>query len=280
MAEYDICILSAAGDAPTAEKLAASMRRYHPPKSAGTAMRDFHRQIAVDASGSGLDDAGRALLDASRFLVVLCSPEARSHRGILDRLDYFRRSHDNEHIAAVLVEGEPDEAFPENFSEEKLVRHIMPDMSIVERVEKIEPIAADLRGSTPAMRRRALRYETVRIIASALGIHPDVLEQRHRARQRRAILAMLALLGTVSIAAAGIFLRLGFIAKREGDLAREQTRLCGEIYQRTMEELPLLFADDEYAMEYVTEAMQSARDSMNALGLSDPSAVSDPEGGG
>ena len=130
------------------------------------------------------------------------------------------------------------------------------------------------------MRRRALRYETVRIIASALGIHPDVLEQRHRARQRRAVLAMLALVGTVSLAAAGIFLRLGIIAKREGDVAREQTRLCGEIYQRTMEELPLLFADDEYAMEYVTEAMQSARDSMNALGLGDPSAVSGLEGGG
>ncbi|MBQ2159278.1 MAG: hypothetical protein II442_03965, partial [Oscillospiraceae bacterium] len=73
MAEYDICILSAAGDAPTAEKLAASMRRYHPPKSAETAARDFHGRVVVDASGSALDDAGRALLDTSRFLVVLCS---------------------------------------------------------------------------------------------------------------------------------------------------------------------------------------------------------------
>ena len=266
MSNYDICVISAPGDASTADRLADSLRRYRPPKAA--VGEDYRRQIVTDTSGSALDDGVREMLDQSRFLVLLCSPEAKACAGIQSRLEYFRQNHDSEHIAAVLVEGEPSEAFPENFTEEKLVRHIMPDMSIVERWEKIEPIAADLRGKTPALRRHALRYETVRITASALGIHPDVLEQRHKVRRRRATMVILAVVGAVSLTAAGIFLRLGLIAKSEGDIAREQTRLSAEIAQRTMEELPRLFAEDELAMEYVDEAVAAARDSLEELGLS------------
>lgn len=177
----------------------------------------------------------------------------------------------------MLLEGEPDEAFPDNFSEQKLVRHIMPDMSVVERMEKIEPVAADLRGDTASRRREALRYETVRIIAAVLGIHPDVLMQRHRARRRRAIMASLALAGAISLAAAGIFLRLGLIAKREGDIAREQTRLSVEIVERTLEDLPVLFEGDENAMEYVEQAMESARESLRELGLDEPASSENGE---
>jgi len=277
MPQYDICVISAPGDAGIAERLANSLRKYRPPKvAAGGA---YARRIVVDASGSPVDDAVRALLDDSRFLVVLCSPEAKSHPGILDRLAYFRVNHDSEHIAAVLVEGEPVDSFPENFSEEKLVRHIMPDMSIVERMEKIEPIAADLRGSTPALRRHALRYETVRITASVLGIHPDVLEQRHRARRKRAAAILLAVIGSASLVAAGIFIRLGLIAKAEGDIAREQTQLSAQIAARTMEELPRLFADDEIALEYVDEAVESARSALEELGLGDLLDEAQSEGG-
>ncbi len=277
MPQYDICVISAPGDAGIAERLANSLRKYRPPKVA--AGGDYARRIVVDASGSPVDDAVRALLDDSRFLVVLCSPEAKSHPGILDRLAYFRVNHDSEHIAAVLVEGEPVDSFPENFSEEKLVRHIMPDMSIVERMEKIEPIAADLRGSTPALRRHALRYETVRITASVLGIHPDVLEQRHRARRKRAAAILLAVIGSASLVAAGIFIRLGLIAKAEGDIAREQTQLSAQIAARTMEELPRLFADDEIALEYVDEAVESARSALEELGLGDLLDEAQSEGG-
>lgn len=278
MSTYDICIISAPGDAETADRLANSLRRYHPAKA--VAGDDYHSSVLVDTSGSPVDEEVSRQLDSCRFLVVLCSPLSKSHPGILERLDSFRKSHDSEHIAAVLVDGEPADAFPENFSEEKLVRHIMPDMSIVERMEKIEPIAADLRGKTPALRRRALRYETVRITASALGIHPDVLEQRHRARHRRAVAILLGIIGAVSLTAAGVFLRLGLIAKAEGDIAREQTRLSAQIAARTMEELPRLFADDEVALEYVDEAVDSARESLEEIGLGELLDASRTEGGG
>ena len=140
-------------------------------------------------------------------------------------------------------------------------------MSVVERVETIEPIASDLRASNPAQWRRMLHYETVRIVASVLGLHPDALEQRHRQRRKRALITALSIVGAACLIAAGIFLRLGFIAKNEGDIAAEQTRLSVEIAQRTMVQLPESFAGEEQALDYIDEAIDNARSSLDEIGL-------------
>jgi len=269
MDTYDICITAVPADADTARTLSDSLRRYRLPGGVSVEPGRERRSVTLDLSGSPLDDEVRAQLDASGFLILLCSPEIRSHRGILDRLDYFRARKGGDHVIAVLVSGEPSDSFPENFSERKLVRHIMPDKSVVEREENIEPIAADLRGDSPARKRAALRYETVRITAQVLGLHPDALEQRHRARRKRAIILALSFAAAVTLTAAGIFLRLGFIAKKEGDIAQEQTRLSAQIATRTMEELPALFEGDEQALLYVDEAVETARSSLQELGLDD-----------
>ena len=281
MSEYDICIIAVPRDLAMAEKLADSLRRYALPSGVElTEPGADYRRVTVDAVESLPGEKARRLLDGSRFLVVLCSPEVRTHPGILERLSYFRQSHESDHVIAVLAEGEPVDSFPENFTEEKLVKHIMPDMSVVERMEKIEPIAADLRGDTPSRRRKALRYETVRIAASVLGLHPDALEQRHRTRRRRAVTALLALVAAVCLTAAGLFIRLGLIARAEGDVAREQARLSAGIARRTIQELPQRFAGNEQALEYINEAIDNARADLEELGLSDLLSDAPSEGGG
>lgn len=277
MDRYDICITALPGDAEMAGALRDSILHFRLPKGTVLSTEPGYNRIVMDLTGSDLDEAACDLLSRSRFLLLLCSRKTRGNKGTRDRLDYFRRIRGGDHVILVLLEGEPDEAFPDNFSEQKLVRHIMPDMSVVERMEKIEPVAADLRGDTASRRREALRYETVRIIAAVLGIHPDVLMQRHRARRRRAVMASLALAGAISLAAAGIFLRLGLIAKSEGDIAREQTRLSVEIVERTLEDLPVLFEGDENALEYVEQAMESARESLRELGLDEPASSENGE---
>ena len=262
MAEcYDICVLFVKHDEELAEKLADSIRRYRLPRGVKLPEGLDYRRILLEHAEEELDDEGRLRLRGSRYLALLCSPETRDHPGVLERLRYFRHTHGKEQIIAIIAEGEPIDSFPESFIEKKKVRHIMPDLSVVERIDTIEPVAADLRADSKRRWREVLRYETVRITASVLGLHPDALEQRHRSRRRKAIAAVLALV------AAGIFLRLGFIAKTEGDIAEQQTQLSLAIARRTMQELPAAFADEPEALRYIDEAVENARTDLEELGL-------------
>ena len=268
MFEYDICILAIPHDAGTAELLAASLRKYRLPSH--TVLPDpslDYRRILVDTDNVPLDDESREQLAACRFMALLCSPGTKNDPVILEKLDLFRKLHGKESVIAVLAEAEPIDSFPESFIEKKTVQRIMPDMSVVEKTETIEPVAADLRASTPARWREVLRYETVRIIASVLGLHPDALEQRHRQRRKKAILIALSIAAVICLTAAAIFIRLGYIAKVEGDIAEEQTRLSSEIALRTMNDLPASFEGDELAMSYVEEAVDNARAALDELGL-------------
>lgn len=260
MENYDICVIATPEDEAVAEALAESIRAYKLPRGVQLPNPDLdYRSIFVDATGSEFDDSVKLLLDHTRYLVVICSPDAKSSEAIKGRLTYFRHFRDNEDIVAVIVRGEPADSFPESFIERKVVRHIMPDMHIVEREETIEPVAADLRGDTPARRKQLLRYETVRITASVLGLHPDALEQRQRRRHTRAIQAVVAGAGSVLLVISGIFLRLGIIAHREGRIAEAQTAKSVEVANRLTRELPELFADNPQALEYVREAIAEAQ---------------------
>ena len=169
---WDLYMTAVRADAETAEQLADSIRSYRLPK--GVTLPDSgldYRQVIVDASDEPLDDSRKEQLQQSRFLVVVCSPATRTSAAVGERLAVFLSSHDKNSIIAVIASGEPAESFPEMFIEHQTVRHIMPDMTVIEREETIEPVAADLRGDTPARRKQLLRYETVRIAASVLDLH-------------------------------------------------------------------------------------------------------------
>ena len=92
MRNFDICIIAVAGDASVANKLADSIRKYRLPS--GVVLPDSgldYRRVYVDVSGRELDDDTRDVLDNSRFLAVLCSPETKASPFILERLEYFRK---------------------------------------------------------------------------------------------------------------------------------------------------------------------------------------------
>ena len=268
MYTYDICILAIGHDAEKAEILAGSLRKYRLP--AGTVLPDpslNYKRILLDTETALHDDAGRERLEACRWLALLCSPGTKDDPVILEKLNYFRQIHGKESVIPIIADAEPVDSFPEGFIEQKTVRRIMPDMSVIEKTETIEPVAADLRASTPARQKEVLRYETVRITASILGLHPDALEQRHRQRRKRALTIALSIAGVICLTAAAIFIRLGLIAKAEGDIAKEQTRLSTEIAMRTIKELPATFEGDEIALEYINEAVENAKADLAEYGL-------------
>ena len=267
--QYDICILSVKGDAELAQKLADNIHRYRLPHGCALPEGLDYRRILIRQAEDEFNEEARERLRACRFLALVCSPETRSNPGILERVRFFRHTHGKECIIAILAKGEPIDSFPESFIEKKKVRHILPDMSVTERIETIEPVAADLRADSKRRWREVLRYETVRITASVLGLHPDALEQRHRIRRRRAILTTLSVIGAVCLSIAGLFLRLGYIAKTEGDIAARQTQLSLAIAHRTMTDLPAAFSDEPQALAYIDEAIENARADLEDLGLAE-----------
>ena len=268
MENYDICVISVPEDAQIAEKLAGSIRSYKLPRGVTLPNPELdYRNVFVDSTGSEFDDPVKMLLDHTRYLVVICSPDARVSPGIRSRLTYFRNFRRMEDIVAVIVRGEPVDSFPESFIERKVVQHILPDMRVVEREETIEPVAADLRGDTPARRKQLLRYETVRITASVLGLHPDALEQRQQRRRSRAILAAVAAVGSILLVISALFLRLGLIARNEGRIAEAQAKKSIEVADRLTRELPELFADNPQALGYIQEAIDQAQAVLDEIGL-------------
>ncbi len=267
--DYDIYIVSAKNDAAAAEDLASSIRQYKLPREIflSDSSQDY-RRIITDTEEKPMDGQIRDLLNRSVFLIVLCSPDTRDNPTVNEKLACFRGFADNQNIIAVIVRGEPAEAFPQSFIEKKTVQHIRPDMTVVEREETIEPIAADLRADTKKRYRQLLRYETLRIVASVLNLQPDDLEQRHRSRTRKALLTVLSVIAAVCLSAAAVFLYLGNIAKREGDIAGRQIQLNAEITERTLNELPELFADEPDALAYILETAENVREELSRIGIS------------
>ena len=268
MDTWDICVVSARSDADMAVSLTESIQKYRLPSGVVSSQSDIdYRRILLDTQETAFDGQVREQLDHSRFLIFLCSPDAKNSAELNARLDAFLAAHARENMIAVLVCGEPEESFPENFRERKLVRHILPDQRVIERTETIEPVAADLRADTEKRRKQLLRYETVRIVASVMSLHPDDLEQRQQTRQRKTHVRILSAAAAVVLAVSGIFLSLGLVARKEGKIAEAQTQLSVKTARRTIEELPELFADEPLALGYVDEAIQNARNVLTELGL-------------
>lgn len=280
MCKYDFCICCAAADARWAEMLGNSLKKYKLPRNVKLSDPELdHRRIALDTAEKPLDDDTEKLLEGSRRLVVICTPNARGSEPIKERLDLFARAHSKADIIPVIAEGTPQEAFPDFFIEQKKTRHIPPDMSVEERVETVEPVASDLRGDTPRRVRELLRYETVRITASALNMLPDTLEQRHARRRRKRMIAIASAASCVLLAVAVAFTFFGAKAKRAGDTAALQTEESVSVAQRLLKELPEMFADDSEALERVNETIDRAMEILAGSDLDTLAGISRENGG-
>ena len=135
----------------------------------------------------------RTALENSEWLIVVCSPRYLESKWCNAELDYFIELGKRDHILAVLADGEPDEAFPQQ------LRYAEVDGKTVE----LEPLAADVRGSSISGSLKKLGNEKLRILAPMLGVNYDHLRQRARRRRNRII---------AGTAAACFALLFGFLA--------------------------------------------------------------------
>jgi len=253
-----IYISGAAGERDLANMLASRIRNYRLPGKIELPDSSVdYRRIFVDTEERPFGSEAQSILEGCNYFIILCSPESRVSLPVMAALSYFEEKRGKENVIAVLCKGEPAEAFPPYFIEEKIVKHMLPDGSVEERIETVEPVASDLRGQTAAEIKALLRYETVRIVATMMGLKPDALEQRHNKRRRRRITMVASIVSAALLSAGAAFTYFGIQAEAEGQIAARQAEQSRIATSRIMNDLPAMFANDPQALNLIKEGIMS-----------------------
>jgi len=166
--------------------------------------------------GSDLNDNISAALRESEYLVVICSPETPGSYWVAKEIETFIAMHDRRHVLAVLIDGEPDQSFPEQ---------LLTD----ENGHPVEPLAADVRGASASERNKKFKTELLRLAAPILGCTYDDLRQRHRERiLKRNLLIGATAAGILAAAGAAFGIYNAGVAKRMKKLADSNEKLANE----------------------------------------------------
>lgn len=165
---------------------------------------------------SNLEDPIMEALRESEYLIVICSPRLKQSMWCKREIETFIEMHGREKVLAVLIEGEPEESFPDEllFAEEKVEK---PDGTVEIIKKTMEPLAADVRGKNRHAMLKAMRREILRLLAPMFSVSYDDLRQRHRERRMKRIL-------TASLLTAVICLIFGTVSTAMAMRIRKQNR--------------------------------------------------------
>ena len=153
---------------------------------------------------SNLADPITEALAQSEYLIVICSPRLNESMWCRKEIETFIHMHDREHVLAVLVEGEPEEAFPEELLYRE-VKETQNDGSVIIKKIPVEPLAADVRGESRKEVRSKMKSELLRLAAPMFGCSYDELRQRHREQRIRKILV-------TSVSVSAVCLTVGMVS--------------------------------------------------------------------
>ena len=186
-------------------------------------LRPVFRDREDFSAGHSLTEQTLAALEASRFLVVLCSPEAARSEYVNEEIRRFKALGRADRVIPVIIAGEPGDPEHECFPP-ALRFKLAPDGSLTDVRE--EPIAADARPQGDG-REAAAR----KVVAGLLGVGLDEIVRRaERARKRRnrfwAALAGLFLLLAVAATGGLVWARYE-LARNEALLDRTLQRATG-----------------------------------------------------
>lgn len=184
------------------------------PKRLAPIFRDRHELAAAHDLAEEIEDA----IAGSRFLIVLCSPDAAQSHWINEEVACFKRLHGEERILAAILDGEPfvsdipgreaDECFPPSL-------RVRFDGRGRPTTHRAEPIAADLREQGDGRKMGLLK-----IAAGLMGVGLDDLAQREAQRRHKRLYALTA----ASVAGMLVASGLAYTAIDARDEARDQRR--------------------------------------------------------
>ncbi|MDR0992462.1 MAG: toll/interleukin-1 receptor domain-containing protein [Ruminococcus sp.] len=185
----------------------------------------------------------------SEYLLLICSRRLPLSQWCMREVELFSELHGKDKILALLIDGEPDESFPEIISRREVDGEII----------HVEPLAADIRADTWKKSLRLLSQEKLRLLAPILGVGYDDLKQRHRQRFIKRVTA-LAAAAFVAVSAFAVFAQVQF------------TRISNEMQYKLRNESLVLAEYSENALE------DGERDTAVALALAGlPENLENPE---
>jgi len=192
-------------DTAIADWLHQKLETYRVPKSlVGTPSREgevpsrimpIFRDREELPTSSELGDNLQKALQQSRYLIVICSPDAAQSRWVEEEVRAFKGWHGRDHIIALIARGAPNATDHGRAEDECFPQSMRFDVNAANVRVQVEPIAADLRPEGDGRERAFLK-----IVAGLLGLGFDDLYQREKRRQKRrqkmlAAAAILALAG-------------------------------------------------------------------------------------
>ncbi len=191
-------------DMEIARKLHSALETYRVPGNlvkkgfAPRISRVFRDREELPTSSDLSSDIEEAL-KRSRYLIVICSPEAVTSEWVVKEVEFFARYHGYEKILTLLVDGEPKDSFPPG-----IIRYLYDEDGKIEKV--IEPLAADIRKKDGKSSVTLLKEEKLRLIATMIGCKYDDLRQREHERKIRKIITASVTVGAVLAIFALVFL--------------------------------------------------------------------------
>jgi hypothetical protein len=171
-------------DRKWAEWLINALERYRLPKALQrkgfpARLRKVFRDEDEIPASSDLNDQIKQALNASRFLIVVCSRDTPQSKWVSREIEMFHELGRGDRVLALLVDGEPDEAFPKVLKERWRVEDGQHKI-----IEEIEPLAGDVRPRPGTRLARLKRFALLRLMACLVGCTFDDLRQRDHERRR------------------------------------------------------------------------------------------------
>jgi WD40 repeat protein len=227
----------------------AFVGRQAPAGRVGKYVKPFFRDQDEFAASADLGERINRALDASRFLIVVCSPASARSRWVNQEIARFRlTATGSERVLCLIASGEPNASAAGRPEQECFPPALFTTLETTRgRLEGLEPIAADIRPGHDTHRRA-----TIRLVAAMIEVGFDALWRRDRRRWRQQLAA-----GTAAVALTlGAIGFSGYRARRanlEAAQSNERARAAREQAR---------IADKESRISALTAAYESESDSL------------------
>src|SRR5579862_1574837 len=163
-------------------------------------LRPIFRDREDFSAGHSLNAQTLAALDDSKFLIVLCSPNAVKSKYVNEEIRHFKALGNGARIIPVIIDGEPGSTDAECFPQ-ALRFKLASDGTLSD--EREEPIAADAR---PGYDGKEIAKQ--KVVAGLLGVGLDeIMRRAEQARRRHALIrnSVVALLAVLTVASGAGF---------------------------------------------------------------------------